>query len=182
MTTNRYPDAFLFDLARLLRHGSEPLDAIINEISNADTRAHLIRKLITLSDLSKEMARHKKPQQAASERRHSLERLEEVLRTLHDKDAKRYEILTQMRQRLRDKASVIDRKSLAQLGEKLGMHFGAKLPRVEIIDRIIVRLVDYEAFDQGLRDVANLDRGSPGEYMKLAEFITGSSRPQEPQD
>ncbi len=177
MPIDKYPFVFFSDLARLLRHGSEPLEAIINEISKPEARAALISRLTALAEFSKDVSRQKSQHRRSPRASNNIEGTEEALQVLQAKDTKRYEILVELRHHLKAKARTLDRKSLTQVSDKMGIHFGAKLSRLAIIDRIILKLaqVDDTAFNQGLKDVADLDRGSPEEYMKLAGFITGTS-------
>lgn len=176
MPMGKYPDAFLADLVRLLQHGPEPLQAVVDDLSDPSTREAVIRKLTTLAEVAKEVTQHKGRRRAAPNRTTDVDQIEEALRTLRSKDPKRHDILVQLRRHLQDKATTLDRKSIRQVGEKLGLHFGEKVPRVQMLNRIVLRLAegDSVAFDQGLKSVADLDRGSPEEFMRLAGFITGA--------
>jgi len=170
---NTYSEDFLKDLAKLLRHGPEPLQTLISDLSNVETRTQFINQLSRLAELSGQMSRPKKPKQVIAK---TNIRLDEKLQSLRNKNPQQYELLKKLHEQLLERVKTLERSLLLRVCNKLGIHITSKMTRTVIVGEIISKLAELEhaPLEQALKDVADLDRGSSAEFLKLAAFITGT--------
>lgn len=170
----RYSDQFITDLSNLMRHGSEPLDQLIADLSDPERRQNLID---ALSELSK-IASEKKSFKRAVRGQKSPFTYDDIQTPLvSNGDPETADLLDSLREKLTVSPSLKSRRVLEDLAHQLNVPVSKR----DSIPRIIQKMLDHLAArdDKEVAEALNLvkesDRGSTESFMDLASFITRGS-------
>ena len=172
---NQYSKQFIVDLSKLLRHGSDPFDRLISDLSDPNQRRKLIEALTQLREIASESRR---PKSSASRRHKSFTYSDIKIPDVANGDAAITDLLISLRDSLVGKPALKRRRVLSDICYELNISIAKRdnIPRIiqKILDDIATR--DSRELDKALNAVNEADTGSTESFMELASFITGGSR------
>ena len=169
---NRYCDQFISDLAQLIRHGPEPFDRLVDDLSDPDRRQHLIEALGQLSRVASEST----PQRLSRARSTSPFSYDDIKTPqVVGTDS---ELLDSIREKLTTAPGLKSRRALLDLAYELDVPVAKRDSMPRMIQKILTSLATRgtDTIEMALNRVNEADRGSTESFMELASFITGGNR------
>lgn len=170
----RYSDQFIADLANLMRHGSEPIDQLIADLSDPDQRQNLIDALGELSRIASEK---KSIKRAVRERKPPFTYDDIQTPLVSNGDQETAELLDSLRKKLTTSSSLKSRRVLEDLAHQLNVTISKRDSIPRIIQKMLDHLAALDAKEvaEALNWVKESDRGTTESFMDLASFITRGS-------
>ena len=168
-----YSKDFLTDLANLVRHGPEPFDRLISDLSDPDRRQALIDALGHVSSIASETV----PTGRSLPRPNGPPSYSGITTPeIPDADPEIAPMLHAIRDKLTTAPALRSRRVMQDLVHQLNVPVAKRdsIPRMiqKILASLATRNVDEVA--EALSRVKEADRGSTESFMDLASFITRS--------
>ena len=166
-----YSDEFLSDLARLIRHGPEPFNQLIVDLSDPDRHQAMIT---ALSQLSKIASQSRLRNRSIPERNSAFSYGDIQIPQVPEADPDMIDMLHSIRERLKTAPALKSRRALQDLAHQLN----APVARRDSMPRMIQNILTYlatrnaEEIAEALNWVKEADSGSTESFMDLASFIT----------
>ena len=171
----RYSQQFLSDLARLLGHGPDQLDRLIEDLADPDKRRKLTEALSHLKNISSSGVSFSSSDSPSSRFSYEDIRVPEIDKA----DPQKKEMLKSILQTVKMAPALERRSKLADLAFALDVPIAKKDSRPLIIQKVIDSLAtrNPSEISLALKRVEEADRGSTESFMDLASFITRDSKP-----
>ena len=170
-TMTRYSDEFLSDLARLIRHGPEPFNQLIVDLTDPERREALVNALSQMSRI----ASQSRLSNRSSPTRNSTFSYDDIqIPQVPSADPSVTDMLHSIREKLTTAPALKSRRALQDLAHQLS----APVARRDSMPRMVQKILDYLATRNGeevaeaLNWVKEADGGSTESFMDLASFIT----------
>ena len=166
-----YSDEFLSDLARLIRHGPEPFNQLIVDLSDPDRRQALIT---ALSQMSRIASLSRLPNRSVPRRNSAFSYDDIQTPQVPGADPDIIDMLHSIREKLTTAPALKSRRALQDLAHQLN----APVARRDSMPRMIQKILAYlatrnaEEVAEALNWVKEADSGSTESFMGLASFIT----------
>ena len=168
----RYSDQFISDLAQLIRHGPEPFDRLVDDLSDPDRRQRLLEALGHLSRIASEST-----PQPISRSRSARPFTYDDIKTpqVSGTDS---ELLEYIREKLTTAPGLKSRRVLLDLAYVLDVPVAKRDSMPKMIQKILESLAtrNTDTIEMALNRINEADRGSTESFMELASFITGGNR------
>lgn len=167
----RYSDQFISDLSTLLRHGPQPFDQLIADLSDPDQRQSLIEALHQLSKIASDgdVTYRSKP-------RASIRFSYDDIHTprVENGEPEITEMLDVLREKLTMAPALKSRRVLEDLTHQLNVSITKRDSIPMMIQKILTTLAtrNIDEVAEALNWVKQADRGSTESFMDLASFIT----------
>lgn len=163
-----YSDDFLKDLARLLRHGHEPLSILIHDLADQAKRDELARALEGL----RQIATERTGTAAVGGRKPVSRSIDLGLR--RNEDPEKYDSLSGLAQLLLNAETFKDRRNLIVVSESLAVKTTQRDSRFRIVQRIVsaISVMPVADLRKTVNGIQALERGSSETFQELANFIT----------
>ena len=170
----RYSDQFISDLSTLLRHGPQPFDQLITDLSDPDRRQSLIEALSQLSRIASE-GKSNYRSKSRSSKRFSYDDIHTP--QVENGDTRKADMLDSLREQLTKSPALKSRRALEDLTHQLSVPIAKKDSIPVVIQKILADLStrDAEEVVVALNWVKEADSGSTQSFMDLASFITRNS-------
>ena len=171
---NRYSDKFIRDLAQLISHGPEPLDRLIDDLSDPSKRDNLLNALGQLSRAATEASPESHPTVNPS-RPFSYDDVQ--VPKIVGADPRADKDLEIMRQKLVTSANLRNRRVLSNLADEFSISLARRDTMPRIAQKILTSLStrNAEEISRALSLIKDADRDSTESFMDLANFITRGS-------
>ena len=171
----RYSDQFISDLAQLIRHGPEPLDRLVDDLSDPDRRQRLIK---ALGQLSRAASEYTSESRARSRPTSSFSYDDVQTPRVDGTHPDVAQMLDSIREKLTTASTLKSRRVLIDLAYELNISLAKRDSRPRMAQKILTALADrnVEDVEMALNRVKEADRGSTESFMDLASFITRGNR------
>ena len=168
-----YSDKFFSDLARLIRHGPEPFDRLIADLSDPDRRQSLIDALSEMSRIASE----RNPTGRSMPKPNAQFSYGDIqIPHVPNADSEITDMLLAIREKLTVAPNLKSRRAMEELAHQIN----APVARKDSIPRMIQKMLMYlstrnaDEIAKALHWIKMADRGSTESFMDLASFITRS--------
>ena len=168
----RYSDQFISDLAQLIRHGPEPFDRLVDDLSDPDRRQRIVAALSRLSRIASEKT-SQSPLRSRSNKPFTYDDIETP-----QVGGANLEVLDSIRERLVTTPELRSRRALLDLAHELDVSIAKRDSMPRMIQKILTSLAarGNGAIETALNRINEADRGSTESFMELASFITRGRR------
>ena len=167
----RYSDEFMSDLARLIRHGPDPFNGLIEDLSNPIRREALVAALRQMSGVASEsrLANRSTPG------RNSTFSYDDIhTPQVPGDDPEITAMLDSIREKLTTTPALKGRRVLEEVAHQLSVPVAKRDSMSRMIQKILEHLATRNAKEvaEALKCLNQADTGSTESFMGLASFIT----------
>ena len=168
-----YSDKFFSDLARLIRHGPEPFDQLIADLSDPDRRQSLID---ALSEVSRIASERNPAGRSILKSNVQFSYGDIQIPRVPNADPEITDLLLAIREKLTEAPNLKSRRAMEELAHQINAPVARRDSIPRMIQKILMNLSTRNADEivKALHWIKMADTGSTESFMDLASFITRS--------